>query len=89
MDIAIIYSSVTGNTKNIAEEIRKNLQNENMVYFGKVTESIPKADIYFIGSWTNKGNASDDIIEFVKKVRNTKIAYFGTAGYGGSEEYYL
>lgn len=88
MNIAIIYSSITGNTKNIAEEIRKNLQKENIVYFEKVTESIPKADIYFIGSWTNKGNASDDIIEFIKKVRNTKIAYFGTAGYGGSEEYY-
>lgn len=42
MDIAIIYSSITGNTKNIVEEIRNNLQNENMVYFGKVTESIPK-----------------------------------------------
>ena len=72
MNIAIIYSSNTGNTKTIAEEIRKNLKNENIVYFGKATEPIPKADIHFIGSWTNKGNASDDMIEFVKKIKNTK-----------------
>ena len=24
----------------------------------------------------------------MKKIKNTKIAYFGTAGYGGSESYY-
>lgn len=88
MDIAIIYSSNTGNTKNVAETIKKELVSENLVYFGKVTKEIPDADIYFIGSWTNKGNASDDIIEFVKKIKNKKIAYFGTAGYGGSESYY-
>lgn len=88
MNIAIIYSSITGNTKTIAEEIRKNLTYENIVYFGKVTELMPKADIYFIGSWTNKGNASDDIIQFIKKIKNKKIAYFGTAGYGGNESYY-
>lgn len=88
MDIAIIYSSNTGNTKTIAKTIKKELKNENVVYFGKTTKEIPLADIYFIGSWTNKGNASDDIIEFVKQIKNKKIAYFGTAGYGGSESYY-
>lgn len=88
MDIAIIYSSNTGNTKTVAEAIKKELTSENLAYFGKVSEEIPDADIYFIGSWTNKGNASDDIIEFVKKIENKKIAYFGTTGYGGSESYY-
>ena len=67
------------------EEFR---QNKNIVYFGNVTEELPKADIYIIGSWTDKGNATNDIIEVLKKIKNKKIAYFGTAGYGGSEEYY-
>lgn len=88
MNIAIIYSSNTGNTQILAETIKKELKDENIVYFGKTIKEIPVADIYFIGSWTNKGNASDDIIEFVKKIKNKKIAYFGTAGYGGSESYY-
>lgn len=88
MDIAIIYSSKTGNTKTIAKAIKEQLQNKNIVYFGNVTEELPKADIYIIGSWTDKGNAANDIIEVLKKIKNKKIAYFGTAGYGGSEEYY-
>lgn len=88
MNIAIIYSSRTGNTKIIAEAIKEALQNENIVYFGNPTEDLPEADIYIIGSWTDKGNATDEIINVLKKIKNKKIAYFGTAGFGGSEEYF-
>ena len=88
MDIAIIYSSKTGNTKIIAEAIKEKFQNKNIVYFGRAPEKLPKADIYIIGSWTDKGNATNDIIEILKKIKNKKIAYFGTAGFGESEEYY-
>ena len=88
MKIAIIYSSNTGNTKLVAETIKEQFQKEDIVYFGKTTEEIPIADIYVVGSWTDKGNASNDIIKFIEKIKNKKIAYFGTAGYGGSEEYY-
>lgn len=88
MNISIIYSSKTGNTRRIAEAIKEELSTETIVYFGKPTEKIPDADIYFIGSWTDKGNASEDILNFAEKLENKKIAYFGTAGYGGSVEYY-
>lgn len=86
MKIAIIYSSITGNTKLLAETIKNELK-EDAVYFGKPNDDID-ADIYFIGSWTNKGDASIDIINYLKKLKNKKIAYFATAGYGGSSEYY-
>ena len=86
--ISIIYSSNTGNTKKVAEAIKAEIEFENIVYFGNVNEEIPDADIYIIGSWTDKGNASADIVEFIKKLKDKKIAYFGTAGYGGSAEYY-
>ena len=88
MSIAIIYSSKTGNTKMIAEWIQEKLQNEDIVYFGNATEELPNADIYIIGSWTDKGNPTNDIIKALKEIKNKKIAYFGTAGFGGSEEYY-
>ena len=88
MNLAIIYSSKTGNTKMIAEAIKEKLQDKNIIYYGNATEELPKADIYIIGSWTDKGNATNEIIEIIKKIKNKKIAYFGTAGYGGSEEYY-
>ena len=76
MRIAIIYSSKTGNTRILAESIKEKLQNENIVYFGNATEELPEADIYIIGSWTDKGNATNEIIEVLKKIKNKKNAYF-------------
>lgn len=88
MNIAIIYSSKTGNTKLIAESIKEALPKEYIIYFGNVPKEIPEADLYIIGSWTDKGNATDDIIEVLKELKNKKIAYFGTAGFEESREYY-
>ena len=88
MKIAIVYSSNTGNTKMLAETIKNALNDKDIAYFGKVNDGIPDSDLYIIGSWTNKGNASLDIQNFLKKLRNKKIVYFATAGYGGSDSYY-
>ena len=87
MKVAIIYSSITGNTKLLAETIKSEIK-EEIVYFGEPINEEIDADIYFIGSWTNKGDASNDIINFLKKLKNKKIAYFATTGYGGSTTYY-
>ena len=87
MKVAIIYSSITGNTKLLDETIKNEIK-EEIVYFGKPINEEIDADIYFIGSWTNKGDASNDIINFLKKLKNKKIAYFATTGYGGSTTYY-
>lgn len=86
MKIAIVYKSLTGNTKMIAEAIREALGDE-AVYCGEPKEGI-KADFYFVGSWTDKGTCCAEIASFLKSLENRKIAYFGTAGFGGSEEYY-
>lgn len=64
MSIAIVCSSITGNTKLIAEAIKDALKNYNIVYFGMPIDNIIDADLYIVGSWTNKGNASDEIIKF-------------------------
>ena len=49
MKVAIIYSSITGNTKLLAETI-KNEINKDIVYFGRPIDKKIDADIYFIGS---------------------------------------
>ncbi|MDB1935120.1 flavodoxin family protein [Clostridium tertium] len=86
MKIAIVYDSITGNTKKIAEELKKEINGLNLVYFGEPQNV--EADLYIVGSWTDKGMCSKKIIEFLKQLKNKKIAYFGTAGFGGSKEYY-
>ena len=45
--IAIIYKSLTGNTRQVAEAIRDALGGEEIVYFGKPKPNIV-ADLYFI-----------------------------------------
>ncbi|MDO5402484.1 MAG: flavodoxin family protein [Eubacteriales bacterium] len=86
MKIAIIYKSITGNTRLLAEAINEALH-ENVVYIGEPKERIA-ADFYFIGSWTDKGMCCTEIADFMKTLDNKRIAYFGTAGFGGSKEYY-
>ena len=87
MKIAIVYKSFSGNTKIVAEAIREALKDHNVIYFGE-PEHAADADLYIIGSWTDKGMCAKEISGFVQKLRGKKIAYFGTAGFGGSEEYY-
>lgn len=85
MKVAIIYDSVTGNTKVIAEAIKKALVQEEVVYCG-MPQAV-EADLYFVGTWTDKGNASEKIVAFAKTLQDKKIALFGTCGFGQSKEY--
>ena len=45
--IAIIYKSLTGNTRQVAEAIRDALGGEEIVYFGEPKPDIV-ADLYFV-----------------------------------------
>lgn len=48
MKIAIVYSSNTGNTKIIAEAIKEELSNEDIVYFGKPENNIEAIYILWV-----------------------------------------
>lgn len=87
MKVAIIYKSLTGNTKQIADEIASVIEDAQLVYIGEPTEGID-ADIYFVGSWIDKGNCTKEIAEYLSGAEAKKIALFATAGFGGSIEYY-
>lgn len=88
MDYMVVYSSKTGNTKQIATEIfsalpgmSKDMQNIEE-YNGK------DADIFFVGFWANRGSCDMSVIDLVSELHGKKIALFGTCGFGGDEEYY-
>lgn len=86
MKIAIIYKSLSGNTQKIAEAIREALK-DDVIYMGEPNETI-HADFYFVGSWTDKGMCCAQIEAYLKTLEHKTVFYFGTAGFGGSEEYY-
>ena len=85
---AILFSSVTGNTKKLADVIRETLPEETCDDFGGIENQEPTADMLYIGFWTDKGNADQATIRLLKKLKNKKVFLFGTAGFGGSEAYF-
>lgn len=88
MKYVILYRSVTGNTKRLAEHIHSQL-NEDCLYMGQEYDSIiNEADLICIGFWTDKGHCDESTIELLKKIKNKKLFLFGTAGFGGSPEYF-
>ena len=79
MKVSLIYDSITGNTKKLAEQVENKF---------KEIVDIENADIVFVGSWTDKGSPSEKIQKELENIRNKKIFYFATCGFGGSKEYF-
>ena len=85
---SIIFSSATGNTKLLAETLHGALPLEQCAYFGPWNREIPETPVVYVGFWTDKGNADPDTLALLKELRNKKVFLFGTAGFGGSAEYF-
>ncbi len=94
MKVAIVYESKTGNTKYIADAIRESCKDEEIILFQSVEEALGNndqnqdIDIYFLGSWTDKGSCGNLMVEYCNSLESENVAIFGTAGFGGSIEYY-
>ena len=85
---AIIFSSLTGNTRKLADTIHETLPKALCDYFGEANSAEISAEKVYVGFWTDKGTADQACLELLGKLRNKQIFLFGTAGFGGSEEYY-
>lgn len=85
---SVVFSSLTGNTRMLADAVRDALGDENCEYFGTDKSRAAKSDMIYVGFWTDKGGADKDTIELLKSLKNKRIFLFGTAGFGGSEEYF-
>ena len=85
---SIIFSSLTGNTKKLAETIRVVLPAEDCDYFGAPETAELHSEMLYVGFWTDKGNADSAALELLSKLRDKKIFLFGTAGFSGSAAYF-
>ena len=88
MSYAIVYSSKTGNTKILADTLHDCLPQEGCDYFGVPDPAAMEADTLYVGFWTDKGKADESTSDFLKQLRGKQVFLFGTAGFGGSEEYF-
>ena len=85
---SILYSSATGNTRLLADTIRAALPPELCDAFGAVGETAAESELLYVGFWTDKGNADADTLALLRTLKNKRLFLFGTAGFGGSEDYF-
>ena len=78
---SIIFSSLTGNTKKLADTIRAVLPSEDCDYFGAPETAELHSEMLYVGFWTDKGNADSAVLQLLSKLRGKKIFLFGTAGF--------
>ena len=87
MSYAIVYSSKTGNTELLADTLHSYLPQADCCYFGIPNPAAMEADTLYVGFWTDKGKADESTSDFLKQLRGKQMFLFGTAGFGGSEEF--
>ena len=85
---AIVFSSKTGNTRQLADVVRTVLPEETIEYFGSPESAPLDADRFYVGFWTDKGHCNAEISSFLKKIKGKEVFLFGTAGFGGDPEYF-
>lgn len=79
MKILIVYSSLTGNTKMVAEAIADEVGTEALF----AVEENPDAAVYdlvAVGFWVDKGTADAKAASYLPSLRGKKIALFATLG---------
>ena len=70
---SIIFSSMTGNTRKLAEKIHEILPKESCDYFGTADVQRIESQLLYIGFWTDKGNADSGTLDFLSLEEVTHI----------------
>ena len=88
MNYPIFPSSRTGNTAFLAQKLAEALPAQDCVFAGAPGQTLPDADLIFVGFWTDKGDCPPDAAAFLARLRGKRVFLFGTAGFGGSQQYF-
>ncbi len=85
----VLYQSESGNTRKIAATIFSCLPgNSKDLIDITAGETIPEAEVYFIGFCVHDGSCSMAISDFLSGLSGKQIALFGTCGTGDYPGYY-
>ena len=85
----VMYTSKTGNTKQVAKEIFAALpgMSKDICDLEEKT-GVKEADTYFVGFGVNCGTCDIDVMDALTSLHGKNIVLFGTCGMGSSEAYY-
>ncbi len=79
MNILITYSSLTGNTKAVAEAIHEVVENAILMDM-KDMPDYTLFDTIICGYWVDRGAPNKQAIDFISQIKNKNIIFFGTLG---------
>lgn len=80
MKSLIVYSSVTGNTKKVAEAIAAPLTGTTDLFPVETAPPAADYDVIAVGFWVDRGTADQKAQGYLRTIHNKKIALFGTLG---------
>ncbi|MDR2460473.1 MAG: flavodoxin family protein [Deltaproteobacteria bacterium] len=80
MKSLVVYSSLTGNTRKIAEAIVKGLPESYVLAPVEEAPAPQGYDVVFMGFWVDKGKADAKTLDYVDKLKGVKTAFFFTLG---------
>lgn len=88
MKVAMAVSSRSGNTRRLAEAVADALRSRGADVVSAEDGLPGDIDAVAAGFWTDKGDCAEDMREFLETLRGMRVVLFGTAGFGGSPEYF-
>lgn len=88
MKALVVYSSLTGNTKKLAEAIYSEINIEKDICKSNEDFNIDDYDYIVAGYWVNKGICDDKVKEILEKCHHKNIILFGTLGAAENSAYY-
>ncbi len=83
MKIQVIYSSLSGRTKRLAEAIADGMSKEDncTIHNLKDGEPVLDGDIILLGYWVDKGGPEQKMKAFMEKVEGKAVGIFCTLGF--------
>ncbi|NLY46213.1 MAG: flavodoxin [Tissierella sp.] len=80
MKMSIVFSSLTGNTKKVAEEILQIMPKGTDIYDLKELDHGLEDELLVLGYWVDRANPNKEMVEFMETFKDKKIITFGTLG---------
>lgn len=76
----VVYSSLTGNTKKVAEAVRSVIPNCDICSIDNLPENLHEYYFISVGYWVDRGLPDAKSKKFIQSIKNMNVALFGTLG---------
>ena len=81
MKSIILYSSLTGNTKSVAEAMASVMpEGTPCIPVKEAPENLADYDTVFVGFWVDRGTANKEAAKLIETLTNPNIVFFATLG---------